>query len=197
MTEENHVTGEADELPPGSQKTKEQWIDEGNLLFELKRYEEALLTYEQALHLDPTSAEASNGKAISLVFLNREEEALAAYEQVIRLDDDPFYSYLAYVNSATILATHSRYEEALVASEGAIRLENPSYAPNHVGKGWLLVKLDRYEEALTAYQEASDLAPNDAGIWHTIGDLLTALERAQEAEQAYEKARQLDSGGEA
>jgi tetratricopeptide (TPR) repeat protein len=101
------------------------------------------------------------------------------------------------MNSATILATLSCYEEALAASEGAIRLEKPGYAPNHVGKGWLLVKLDRYEEALAAYQEASDLAPGDAGIWRTIGDVLTALERTQEAQKAYEKARQLDSGGEA
>src|SRR6266480_3680774 len=144
MSEENNLTSGADDLPPAIQKTKEQWLDEGNflsfyapirseeglaayeqairldptyaqaytgkgdILYDLKRYEEALLTYEQAIALDPTSAEAYNGKAISLVFLGRNEEALAAYEQVIRLDDDEhLYSYLAYVNSSTTLATLS------------------------------------------------------------------------------------------
>jgi tetratricopeptide (TPR) repeat protein len=102
--------------------------------------------YEQALRLDPTSAEAYNGKAISLVFLGRGEEALAAYEHVIRLDDDPGYSYPAYMNSTTILATLSRYEEALAACEGAIRLE-PSYAYAHVDKGWL-VRAQRRAQAL-------------------------------------------------
>jgi Flp pilus assembly protein TadD len=36
-------------------------------------------------------------------------------------------------------------------------------------------------------------APNDAGIWRSRGDMLTALERTQEAQQAYDKAWQLDS----
>ena len=53
----------------------------------------------------------------------------------------------------------------------------------------MLEVLARYEEALTAYQAASRLEPNDAGIWRSIGDVLTALERIQEAQQAYEKAR--------
>ena len=144
MSEENKLTSEADELPPASQKTKEQWLEEGKVLtfhaplryeealaayeqaisldttdaeaytgkgdtlYALKRYEEALSAYEQALGFDPTSASASNGRAISLVFLKRDEEALAAYEQVIRLDDDePLYSYLAYLNSGTLLASRA------------------------------------------------------------------------------------------
>ena len=104
------------------------------------------------------------------------------------------------MNSTTILATLSRYEEALAATEGAIRLEprhGPRYAHNYVSKGWLLQRLARYEEALATYLEGSRLEPNNAGIWRSIGDVLTALERPQEAQQAYEKARQLDSGGEA
>ncbi len=67
-------------------------------------------------------------------------------------------------------------------------------AHNHVSKGWLLEKLVRHEEALAAYQEASGIEPNNADILRSIGDVLTALERPQEAQQVYEKARQLDSG---
>src|SRR5947208_2484207 len=91
----------------------------------------------------------------------RKEEGLAAYEQGIRLDDDePSYTWLAYINSTTILTTLSRYKEALAAAEGAIRLEprhGPRYALNYVSKGWLLQRLARYEEALAIYQEASRL----------------------------------------
>ncbi len=61
-----------------------------------------------------------------------------------------------------------------------------------MSKGWLLERLARYEEALAAYQVASRLEPGDPDIWCRIGNVLTALERTQEAEQAYEKARQLD-----
>ncbi len=86
------------------------------------------------------------------------------------------------MNSSTILATLSRYEEALAACEGAIRFEprhGPKGAHNHVSKGWLLERLVRHEEALAAYQEASRIEPNNADIWRSIGDLLTALERPQ------------------
>ena len=55
--------------------------------------------------------------------------------------------------------------------------------------------LARYEEALATYEEASHLDPNDVSIWRHIGDVLTALERPGEAQRAYEKARQHDSGG--
>src|SRR5438105_3852756 len=162
MSEENNLTSGADDLPPAIQKTKEQWLDEGNFL--------------------------------SFYAPIRSEEGLAAYEQVIRLDDDEhLYSYLAYVNSSTTLATLSRYEEALAACEGAIRFE-PRHAHNYVSKGWLLERLVRHEEALAAYQEASRIEPNNADIWWRMGDVLTSLERPQEAQQAYEKARHLDSG---
>lgn len=52
----------------------------------------------------------------------------------------------------------------------------------------MLVALARYEEALTAYEEAIRLEPNDVSIWYKIGEVLTSLGRANEAQQAYEKA---------
>jgi tetratricopeptide (TPR) repeat protein len=65
-------------------------------------------------------------------------------------------------------------------------------------KGYTLRALRRYEEALAAYEEAIRLKhasiSNYASIWEKIGDVLTALERPHEAQQAYEQARQLDSG---
>ncbi len=202
MTEENNLTSEAGGLPPASQKTKEQWQDEGNVLsfYAPVRLEEGLAAYEQAIRLDPTYVLAWRMRGLIPHALKRDEEALSAYEQVIRLDDDePHYSYLACMNSTTILANLSRYDEALAASEGAIRLEprqGPRSAHNYVSKGWLLERLARYDEALATYQEGSLLEPNNASIWRSIGNVLTALERAQEAQQAYEKARQLDSGEE-
>ncbi len=61
-----------------SLKTKEEWIREGNALNGLKRYEEALAAYEQAIRLDPNYVHAYNGKGNALSDLKRYEEALAA-----------------------------------------------------------------------------------------------------------------------
>lgn len=45
-------------------KTKQEWIDEGNALYRLKRYEEALAAYEQVIRLDPKDALLITVKAI-------------------------------------------------------------------------------------------------------------------------------------
>jgi tetratricopeptide (TPR) repeat protein len=69
-----------------SQTTKEGWLREGNALYDLKRYEEALEAFGQALQLDPNFAEACINKGTTLYNLKRYEEALLAYEQAIQID---------------------------------------------------------------------------------------------------------------
>lgn len=67
------------------QKTKEQWFDEGNALYDLKRYQEALVAYDRAIQLDPNFAFAYNGKGYTLQQLGRSKEAQQAYEKAKRL----------------------------------------------------------------------------------------------------------------
>ncbi len=50
----------------------------------------------------------------------------------------------------------------------------------------------RYKEALAAYEQAIRLNPNNADFYHSKGFTLNALNRIEEAEQAFEKARQLE-----
>src|SRR5258708_2847895 len=103
-----------------SLKTKEEWIREGNALNGLKRYEEALAAYEQAIRLDPNYTYAYLIKGNALSDLKRYEEALAAYEQAIRLD--PNYTY-AYYGKGFVLNELKRYKEAEQAFEKARQLE--------------------------------------------------------------------------
>ena len=110
----------------------------GNALRNLKRYEEALGAYEQALCLDPNLAVAYTYKGIALRNLKRYAEALAAYEQALRLDpNDP----RAYGNKGNALDDLKRYEEALGAYEQALCLD-PNLAVVRA-----LSNLKRYAEA--------------------------------------------------
>ena len=68
-----------------SLKTKENWLVEGNTLFGLKRYEEALAAFEQAIRLDPNFALAYKGKGDTLRELKRYEEAEQAFEKARQL----------------------------------------------------------------------------------------------------------------
>src|SRR2546421_3382968 len=80
-------------IPDKSQKTKEQWLEEGNTLYNLKRYAERLAACEQAIRLDPNFAPAYYNKGSALMELKRYQEALAAYEQPIRLDPNDANAY--------------------------------------------------------------------------------------------------------
>jgi tetratricopeptide (TPR) repeat protein len=74
-----------DTPPKQAQKTKEQWLEEGNRLCDLKQYSEALTAYEQAIGLDPNYALAYNNKGTALERLNRKKEAQQAYEKARQL----------------------------------------------------------------------------------------------------------------
>src|SRR6266699_3560411 len=74
-------------------KTKEDWLEEGATLEDLQRYEEALVAYEQAIHLDPNDIYAYLYKGATLEDLQRYEEALVAYEQAIHLDPNEALAY--------------------------------------------------------------------------------------------------------
>jgi Flp pilus assembly protein TadD len=204
-----------------SQKMKEQWLEEGDRLYGLKRYSEALATYERAIQLDSNYATAYNNKGRALMRLKRYVEALTACEQAIQLDSN--YA-TAYNNKSWALIRLKRYVEALTACEQAIQLDSnyvgaynnkswalirlkryeeaiaaceraisldPNYAPAYNNKGWAFNRMKRYQDGLAACEQAIILDPNLAVAYQNKGKALTGLDRKAEAQKAYEKARQL------
>ncbi len=69
-------------------KTKEEWNREGVYLYSLKRFEEALAAYEQAIRLDPNFAIAYSNKGTALNYLKRFEEAKQAFEKADSLNKE-------------------------------------------------------------------------------------------------------------
>ncbi|SRR6266487_566262 len=165
-----------------------EWLEEGIALDALKRYEEAIVAYDQAIHLYPNYAPAYHNKGVALYLLKRYEEAIAACDQAIRLD--PNYA-LAYHNKGNALGKLKRYEEALAAFDQAIRLD-PNYALANSNKGYALYLLKRYEEALAACEQAIRLDPNLALAYDNKGTALNGLKRYEEALAACEQAISLD-----
>ena len=170
-------------------KTKlDQWLREGNALYDLKQYEEALSAYEHAIELNPTYAYAHRSRGWALYKLKRYEEALPAFERAIELD--PMEAD-TYSGRGWTLYGLKHYEEALAAFERAIELD-PTFAQTHRVRGWILYKLKRYEEALPAFKRAIELDPMKADTYAGRGWTLYGLERYEEALAAFERAIELD-----
>ncbi|HUA37806.1 MAG TPA: tetratricopeptide repeat protein [Candidatus Sulfopaludibacter sp.] len=79
--------------------------------------EKALECFDQALALDPKSAEALIKKAGALEKLNRLEEAIVCYDDAIAADGT---MTIAYLHKGGLFNRMSRYEEALQCYEHAL-----------------------------------------------------------------------------
>ncbi|GAC1377961.1 MAG: hypothetical protein NVS4B7_00100 [Ktedonobacteraceae bacterium] len=206
-----------------AQKTKEEWLDEGNRLHNRERYDEALKAFERAIQLDAHFADAYDASADALFCLNRHQEALLAYERAIHLDPSCAHPY---EGKANLLYNIKHYQEALTTYKQAISLDpnsatayngkgdalyylnhhqeallayeraiqfDPTCATAHNGKSWTLWQLRRYEEALLAAEQAIRLEPDSSSAYNGKGNALYSLRRYEEALVAYEQAIQRDT----
>ena len=189
-----------------SQKTKKQWLDTSNDLYNAKRYGEALAAFEQASQLDPNFAAYRDEE--DMLRAKRYEEALATFERsrhapiVSSLQISPLVqtsfpdSYQKnqqqqWLDTGYDLYNAKRYQDALYACEQALR-NDPDNADVYNLKGDVLSDLKRYGEALTAFERAIQLDPNSATAYKNKGITLKNLKHYEEALANYERAIQLD-----
>ena len=94
-------------------------FNNGNVLFGLKRYEEALASYDRALAIQPDFAQALSNRGNVLLELQRHEEALASYDRALAIQPD-FAD--AHHGRGTVLNTFGRIKEARQVLEKAVEL---------------------------------------------------------------------------
>jgi tetratricopeptide (TPR) repeat protein len=160
----------------------------GNVFFERKDYEEALIAYEKATEINSREVRAYKGKGKVLCSLKRYEEALTAYKQAVRLD---FNDTEAYVGKGDALIGLQHYEDALAAYEQALHLA-PDDIELGITKGNVLHILNRNAEALTWYEQLGLRIPNDARIYTGKAKSFLRLKCYEDALAAYEQAIQTD-----
>ncbi|MEH1803845.1 tetratricopeptide repeat protein [Nostoc sp.] len=193
---------------------------QGNTLFDLQRYQDALEVYEKAISLRPDYAQGWNGQGKTLNKLRKYKEALVAYDKAIQIQPD----YLdAWIGRGTVLGNLQRYQEAIASFDKALELKNdnsevwnakgeafsnlnqydqaiksyekaielkPDNYEAWYKKGLALQNSRQYEEAIAAYQKVVDLKPDYEQAWYNLGNALVNLKRYQDAFAAYDKSVQ-------
>ena len=163
---------------------EKEWFNKGVDFGKLKRYEEAIKAYEEAVKINPKNDDAWYNKGNGLARLKRYEEAIKAYEEAVKIN--PKYDK-AWYNKGFCLGELKRYEEAIKAFEKTIEL-NPKYDKAWYNKGNVFGKLKRYEEAIEAYEKAIEINPKNDKAWVNKGVYLAKDKRYKEAIKAYKKA---------
>lgn len=164
-------------------------VERGKTLYNLKRYEEALSTYQKALNIMPDNVEAWYYQGKTLDELKQYKEALNAYEKAIQIAPEHLD---AWMGRSFVLEKLKQYDAAISSFDQVLNLY-PNYAEAWQGRGDIFLKIPRYDEAFNSYTKAVELQPNNFQAWYNLGWVLHNLQRYEDAISAYEKTLEIKS----
>ena len=134
----------------------------GNLLVAVNEYEGSLISYDQALKIQPDYHYAWNGKGNALANLRRNAEAIASYDQALKIIRD---YHQAWYNRGNALGKLGRNEEAISSYDQALKIQSDLHKAWY-NRGIVLGKLGRFEEAIASYDQALKIRPDDYSTWN-------------------------------
>ncbi|XP_076437324.1 tetratricopeptide repeat protein 12-like [Babylonia areolata] len=119
---------------------------------------------------------------------NNFEKALDLYNQAIdKIRDNP----MLYTNRAQALIKLGKYEEALKDCDWALRA-NPNTIKAHVHMGRAHLALEHYQEARDSFSQVLTIDPKKQTM---VQEYLEEVSRAEAAQSAEQKARELFAAG--
>ncbi len=160
------------------------YSNHGNALQELKRLDDALISYDKAIALEPDYADAFYNRGTALKELKRLDDALLSYDKAISIKPD--YAD-AFYNRGIALQELKRLGDALVSYDKAIALK-PYHPDAFNNRGNALKDLKLLEDALESYDKAIALKPDYADAFYNRGIALQALKLLKDALTSFDKA---------
>jgi tetratricopeptide (TPR) repeat protein len=165
-------------------------IRAGEQLAKAGDYLGALEQYKKALALGPPTPRALSilltYRAGSLWHLGRSSEALADQNRAVEVDANGF----ALWARGETLRKLTRYSDALRDYDAVAQMA-PGYAPTHIGRGIVLWRLGRIEEARSAFDRAVILQPDSYTLTHRA-DFLIGQKKLREAIADFSEVLKLD-----
>ena len=183
-------------IVPNTNATADIWIERGGQLWRLRRYEEAIKAFDEAIKQnDPKNVYlAWYGKGFALGNLGKYQPAIEALQQAIntlpkREDLKNFHSSILQKQSV-VYRYLENYEQALTVINQAISLVPNN--PNHYNEKYVVLsELKRYDEELAAITQAINLAPR-AAWYYNRGILYYNQQKYKLALDDYNKAIELN-----
>jgi arylsulfatase A-like enzyme/Tfp pilus assembly protein PilF len=135
-------------------------IDNGLGMMARNKINEAVQTFQEAIHLDPNNANPHFNLAMAYSRLSNWALAVETMKKAITMADDHIYMY---VQLARIYAASGEYDQA---EEILLRIvdERPSFADAHFQLGWINMQRKKYEDALQYFNKAKEWMPDMPGL---------------------------------
>ncbi len=154
--------------------------------------ETSLDYYDEVLETNPGDAGAWFNESFIHRWLGRPSEALDAVDRAIELSPENIDFRW---QRAELLSMLGRYNESDRAFDETIEMI-PASSSRKLAEVWTFKGLNfmgqnNNEEALNAFERVTELDPQEPAGWLCKGDVLKALGRQAEADEAYSKAKEL------
>jgi tetratricopeptide (TPR) repeat protein len=163
------------------------WSSRSNVLFQLKRYAEAVASYDYLLRFDAKNSLAWMQRGAALYELGQYDDAIASLEQALKVNGNWGNSSpaMAWYNRGLALKKLGQNEAALAAFDRALTI-NPDNSVAILERCGTLSDLGRYDEAIAACNQAQDVVPGTALIGRAIAQQKAG--QIVEAIASYEQA---------
>jgi tetratricopeptide (TPR) repeat protein len=174
-------------------KNIDLWTSRSNTLMKLKRYGEAVVSYDQVIKRDRKNSQVLMYRCQALSALGNASEAIQSCENALRVngnwgDTSPAR---AWYQRAIVQQQVKQSQEAVTSLERAISLE-PNYSQALAEKCGVLSEIQRYDEAIKdcdrAIQANSQWGDVNPGVaWRNKAIALRKLGKFQDAAITYEQ----------
>lgn len=158
----------------------------GQMLYELKRYDEADNAYRRIIAINPTSVMGYMGLGRDAYALGNYEEAIHQYDNVIRMYDDYSSGYAFRAESYLKLG---KYLEAINDITKSLSIDNDAKAHHYLFE----FPDNQITLVVTKLKGMAVKNPHDAEWWYYIGQLYNSEKMYREAIEAVHKAYDIDA----
>lgn len=162
----------------------QRYLAKAELLASKKRYEEAMVTYEEGLAVFSDNTELLYARALTAEKFGHLDILERDLKRIIEVDPKNAQAYNAL--GYTLADSTDRFEEAYryVQQAYALRPEDPAILDS---MGWSLYRLGRYEEAIDFLRRAADKL-RDGEIAAHLGEVLWVSGNKPEARKVWKEA---------
>lgn len=149
-----------------------------------QKFAESVVSYQQAIKLQPNTPDLHFNLGIALSHVNRFDEAMHAYQKAISLKPNFFE---AHGNLGTVLQRLGRLDDAIISYQAGLTI-NPQDARGWFNLGTALRDKGNLVEAISSYQKAITLFPNYTDAYNNLGETLRDYGDMEAAVKNYKEA---------
>ena len=159
-------------------------LEQGQILYDAGKLDEAIFQWRETLHLAPNTAQAHHLLGLAFRDQKNHTQAAEAFQQAIRLEPD---NATMHVHLARAYESLGQEQEAFTTYKKSLQLV-PSAPYVHNRLGYLLAAREDWQGAADEWYQTIQQAPNYAYAYANYGEALEKLGRKQDALTTYENA---------